>query len=157
MEKMQLASLSEVEVYITWNARLPLLHAPPGGHGHAPVTLVVLQQHPAPRLVVFHHLTHYIIEWPVTVVEIFHTGKLTEGVIPNSFSYPSWSMPTRCATTAILSLQQNISRPWLWNIRQPSFESLLSGETNHSLRTSHFLRSIVQAQGCEWVARRKLW
>ena len=56
---MQLASLSEVEVYITWNAGLPLLHAPPGGHGHAPVTLIVLQQHPAPRLVILHHLTHY--------------------------------------------------------------------------------------------------
>ena len=58
---MQLASLSDrLEVgVVTWNAGLPLLHAPPGGHGHAPVTLVVLQQHPAPRLVILHHLHHY--------------------------------------------------------------------------------------------------
>ena len=46
------------------------------------------------------------------VVEIFHTGKLTEGVIPNSFSYPSWSMPTRCATTAILST--SLTAPTTW-------------------------------------------
>ena len=40
---------------LTWNAWLTPLHPSPGGHRHAPVPVIVLQQHSSPRLVVLHH------------------------------------------------------------------------------------------------------
>ena len=41
---------------LTRHAGLALLHSSPGRHRHAPVPVIVLQQHPAPRLVILHDL-----------------------------------------------------------------------------------------------------
>lgn len=41
---------------LTRHAGLALLHSSPGRHRHAPVPVIVLQQHPAPWLVILHDL-----------------------------------------------------------------------------------------------------
>ena len=59
---MHLLANCQSRVKLTRDPGLALLHAPPGGHGHAPVSVIVLQQHPPPRLVILHDLERGKIE-----------------------------------------------------------------------------------------------
>ena len=46
----------KLHVDLTGYPGLSFLHAPPGGHGHAPVPIVILEQHSPPRFVILHDL-----------------------------------------------------------------------------------------------------
>ena len=96
-----------------------------------------LEKHPSPRFVIFHHTWRHpqLLLVPATISKLYHLNssigsiqrKPSPSLSPQKqkkkqnivlILHPSWSIPTRCATKAIRSLQFAGIYFWIWIMKK---------------------------------------